>query len=119
MNPTYTRSLLLLGILMSIQAYGQKYYSLEECISLAFKNNISIKQRELSKQSAEADKLQSKLNLLPSLNGSATHNYNVGYAINPVTNTATRDATFRNNSFGLNSSMTLFNGFQNVNTIRQ
>lgn len=119
MNLKYTCSLFLLGVMMSIQASGQKYYSLEECISLAFKNNISIKQRELTKQSAEADKLQSKLNLLPTLNGSATHNYNVGFAINPATNTATRDATFRNNSFGLNSSMVLFNGFQNVNQIKQ
>lgn len=99
--------------------YAQKYYSLEECITLAFKNNITVRQRELNQKSSEADKLQSKLNLLPTLNGSATHNYNIGYAINPVTNIAQRDATFRNNSFGLNSSVTLFNGFQNVNSIRR
>ncbi len=119
MNLLNTCFTLLLGVMMSIQVYGQKYYSLEECISLAFKNNISIKQRELTKQSAEADHLQSKLNLLPSLNGSATNNYNIGFAINPVTNTATRDATFRSNSFGLNTSMTLFNGLQNMNRISQ
>lgn len=99
--------------------YAQKYYSLEECITLAFKNNITVRQRELNQKSSEADQLQSKLNLLPTLNGSATHNYNIGYAINPVTNIASRDVTFRNNSFGLNSSVTLFNGFQNTNSIRQ
>lgn len=120
MNCTRTICLLFLVLLFSTQGvFAQKYYSLEECVTLAFKNNLTIKQRELNQQSTEADKLQSKLSLLPSLNGSATHNYNIGYAINPVTNIATRDATFRNNSFAINSSVTLFNGFQNMNTIRQ
>lgn len=120
MNCTRTLCSLLLVLLFSTQGvFAQKYYSLEECVTLAFKNNIRVKQQELNQRSSEADKLQSKLNILPSLNGSATHNYNIGYAINPVTNIATRDATFRNNSFGLNSSVTLFNGFQNANNIRQ
>jgi outer membrane protein len=120
MKLTKTFCKLVVVLLFSSQTVlAQKYYSLEECITQAFKNNLTIKQRELNQRSSEADKLQSKLNLLPSLNGSATHNYNIGYAINPITNTATRDATFRNNSFGLNSSVTLFNGFQNANTIRQ
>ncbi len=119
MKYTNTLGKLLLVLLLTSQAtFAQKYYSLEECVNLAFKNNLTIKQRELTQRSSEADRLQSKLNLLPTLNGSATHNYNIGYAINPVTNTATRDATFRNNSFGINSSVTLFSGLQNINTIR-
>lgn len=118
---TGSRKLIILFviILAHSSAKAQKYYTLEECINQAFKNNITIKQRELTKRSAEADHLQSKLGLLPTLNGQATHNINVGFAINPVTNTTQRDATFRNNNFGLNSSVTLFNGFQNVNNIKQ
>jgi outer membrane protein len=120
MKCTNTVFKLFLVLLLSTQAvFAQKYYSLEECVTLAFKNNLTIKQRELNLQSSEADKFQSKANLLPTLNASATHNYNIGYAINPVTNSATRDVTFRNNSFGVNSSITLFNGFQNMNAIRQ
>jgi outer membrane protein len=116
----FTFCKILLVLLISTQTVSaQKYYSLEECVNLAFKNNLTVKQRELNQRSSNADKTQSKLNLLPSLNGSATHNYNIGYAINPVTNTATRDATFRNNSFGINSSLILFNGFQNINNIRK
>jgi len=98
---------------------AQKIFSLKECVELSFKNNITIKQRELNKRSAEADQLQSKLNLLPNLNGQATNNYNIGFAINPATNTAERDVTFRSNAFGLSSSVILFNGFQNVNSIKQ
>lgn len=105
--------------LFSFQTLAQKQYTLQECVELAFKNNITVKQRELNKMGAEADYTQSKLALLPNFNGQVTNNYNIGFAINPVTNTATRDATFRNNSFGVNSSVTLFNGFQNINNVKQ
>jgi outer membrane protein len=118
-NTNLKRSFLLFLISTTHIVVAQKYYTLEECVNLAFKNNITVKQKELNKQTAEADRLQSKLNMLPNLNGQLTHNYNVGFAINPVTNTAQRDVTFRNNNFGVNSSLTLFNGFQKVNTIRQ
>lgn len=112
-------SLLAMSMLLALPAAAQKYYSLEECVNQALKNNVTVRQRELAKESVAADKLQSRANLLPSVNGSATHNYNIGFAINPVTNSAERDVTFRNNSFGVNGSMVLFGGFQNLNNIRQ
>jgi outer membrane protein len=115
------RKLIILFVILSGSSslWAQKYYTLEECVNQAFKSNISVKQRELNMQSAESDRLRSKLNLLPNLNGQASHNYNIGFAINPVTNTAERDVTFRSNTFGLSSSLTLFSGFQNLNTVKQ
>ncbi len=98
---------------------AQRSYTLQECIDQAFKNNITVKQRELSQQGAEADRLQSKMNLLPNLNAQATNNYNIGFAINPVTNTTQNNATFRSNNFSISSSVTLFNGFQNLNNVKQ
>lgn len=97
---------------------AQKQYTLEECIKIALKNNVSVKQRELNEQTSKADYFQSKMALLPTVNGQVTNNYNVGFAINPVTNTTEADATFRSNNFGINASMTLFNGFQNSNNVR-
>lgn len=93
-------------------------FSLQQCIDLALSNNINIKQRELNSRSADADVLQSKLALLPNLNGAVTNNYNTGFAIDPLTNSTQRDVTFRSNNFSLNSSITLFNGFQNTNNVR-
>jgi outer membrane protein len=93
-------------------------YTLQQCVDVALKNNINVKQRELNLNTAQTDQFQSKMALLPSLNGQVTHNYNTGFAINPITNASQRDVTFRSNNFGLNSSMTLFNGFQNINNIR-
>jgi outer membrane protein len=112
--------LFMIVILMcSVQMHAQRSYTLQECIDQAFKNNITIKQRELTQRSAQADQQQSKLNLLPSVNGQVTNNYNIGFAINPVTNTTQNNATFRSNNFAISSSVTLFNGFQNINNIKQ
>lgn len=93
-------------------------FNLKQCIALALKNNINITQRELNQQTANADYFQSKMSLLPNLNGTITNNYNTGFAINPTTNSTQRDVTFRSNNFSLNSSVTLFNGFQNTNNLR-
>lgn len=118
MKPIHKISVFLSLLLMIQPAMAQKYWTLQECVQTGMKNNITLKQQELGKRSAEADRFQSRMNLLPSVNGSASNNWNIGFAIDPVTNASTRDATFRSNSFGLNTSWTLFSGFQNVNNYR-
>ncbi|TAE89935.1 MAG: TolC family protein [Bacteroidetes bacterium] len=113
--------IILIVIIWVFPAKAQKtatIFSLQQCVDLALSNNINIQQRELNIKTASADGLQSKLALLPSLNGAVTNNYNTGFAIDPLTNTTQRDITFRSNNFSLNSSMTLFNGFQNSNNVR-
>ena len=56
------------------------------------------------------------MELLPNLNGSVSDNTNFGRNIDPVTNQITIDRV-RNNNFSLSSSVTLFNGFQSINTL--
>ncbi|MFN4972319.1 MAG: TolC family protein [Bacteroidota bacterium] len=109
----------LLFCITTVQVSAQKYWTLEECVNTAIKNNITVKQRELSTRAAQNDVLQSKLSMLPSINGQITNNWNVGFAINPLTNAADPNATFRNNALGASANMILFNGFQQTNTIRQ
>lgn len=111
-------TILFVVMLHPTKSFAQRFWSLEECVQSALQNNINLKQRTLTVQSSNADLKQSKLAMLPSINGQATNIWNIGFAINPVTNTSTRDATFRNNSFGLNASMNLFNGLQQTNTVR-
>jgi outer membrane protein len=48
---------------------AQKAWTLEECIDHAFKNNIQIKQFMLGVENAEINLAQSKMNMLPNLNG--------------------------------------------------
>lgn len=105
-------------VLVSVTATAQKTWSLEDCINYAFKNNISIKQSQLNAQSSKADYLQSKLNLLPSLNLMANQSLNWGRSVDRTTYSYT---TQRTNQFygSLSSSVTLFSGFQKINLVRQ
>jgi outer membrane protein len=95
----------------------QKQWTLEECISHALQNNIQIKQQEIMTRYQVSALEQSKLNLLPTLNGSATHNYAFGRALDETTYQFTNNVTIQSNNFYVGSSMTLFQGLVNYNTI--
>ena len=104
--------------LLSVQLYSQKLWTLEHCLSHARDHNLNIKQAYLTSEISKKTLFQSKMNLLPSVNGSVSDNTNFGRNIDPVTNEITVDR-IRNNNFGISSSVTLFSGFQNINTIRK
>ncbi len=96
-----------------------KAWTLEECIAHALQNNISIKQQEIMTQYRSSALEQSKLNLLPTLNGSASHNYAFGRALDETTYEFTENETVQSNNLYAGSSLTLFNGLINYNTIRK
>ncbi len=62
---------------------------------------------------------QAKLNLLPTLNGQATHNYSFGRALDETTYEFTDNQNIQSNSFYAGGSVDLFNGLQNYNTIKK
>lgn len=95
-----------------------KVWTLEECIAYAFENNIQIQQNRINQKIAEQDLKGSKYNLLPDLNGFASHTYNFGQTIDPFTNQFA-NTQVRSNSFSLSSNVTIFNGFRNINTIKR
>ena len=110
--------ILLCFCLCTASIFAQKIWSLEDCLRYAQDNNITIKKAYLNTEISKQNHFQSKMALLPNLNGSVSDNTNFGRNIDPVTNQITIDRV-RNNNFGLNSSVTLFNGFQNINNIRK
>lgn len=114
------RYVLFLVILLATGAssYSQQAWTLQKCISKAFENNIQIKQSELGLGLAHADKKQAIGAALPSVNASASHGYNFGQAIDPFTNTFAT-SQIRSNSFGANTSVTLFNGLQTYHSMKQ
>lgn len=93
-------------------------WTLQQCIDYAMKNNIQVKQSELNVKLSKENLLQSEANVLPSLNGNVSHSYNVGRRIDPFTNQFA-DNTVLSQNFSLSSSITLFRGLQNYNTIKQ
>ncbi len=97
----------------------EKVWTLEECIKYAIDNNIQIKQQILQTRFQENTLEQSKLNLLPSLNGQASHNYSFGRALDETTYEFTDNQNIQSNNFYAGGSMNLFNGLQNYNTIQK
>ncbi len=92
--------------------------SLKQCIDYAMVNNLDIKQAALNIRSSIIDEQQSKNNLLPTLSASAGQHYQFGRTIDRFSNTFV-NKTIRSNNVGLNAGITVFNGFQNQNTIKQ
>jgi outer membrane protein len=94
----------------------EKKWTLEDCINYAVTNNINLQRQKLQTEVAEVNSLQSKLNLLPSLNAGSSARVGFGRSIDPVTNLITFKQNL-SNSYSLNTSIQLFNGFAGVNTI--
>jgi len=96
----------------------QKTWTLEECIKYAIENNIQIKQQDIQTEYQKNTLDLSKLKLLPSLNGSASHNYSFGRALDQTTYQYTEHQTVQSNNFYLGGNLNLFSGLQNYNTIK-
>ncbi|WP_370098273.1 TolC family protein [Xanthomarina gelatinilytica] len=108
----------LLTIFISISGFAQdKKWSLEECVNYAMENNISIKQTALDTDLADQDLISAKGNFLPNVNASASQDWNFGSFIGQDGNRVSIDS--RGNSFGLNTGVTLFNGFRNTSIYKQ
>lgn len=104
---------------ISVQAQSEtKQWTLEECINHALENNIQIQQSELNLLITNQNLAQSKYGMLPNINGFASHTYNFGQTIDPFTNQFATSQV-RSNSLSLSSSVTLFNGFQTLNTVKK
>lgn len=99
-------------------ASSQKIWSLEDCISYAIENNITVKEATLNKELAEVDYSATKSSRLPNLFGSASQSFSSGNTIDPITSDYVTDQIHSTN-VGINSSMTLFQGNQINNQIKQ
>lgn len=104
--------------IINMSAGAQQVWTLEQCVNHALTNNLQVKQQMLLVESAKADLLQSKLDLVPSITGNASHSYNYGQTIDRYTNQFATERV-QSNNFYLQSAVTLFSGFQKLNTIRQ
>lgn len=92
--------------------------TLQQAIDIALKNNVTVKESEFAMQTAKVTHNQAKGNMLPDLFGSASHGINQGRSIDPFTNSyLNQKINFAN--YNLSTSVTVFNGFQLLNTLRQ
>lgn len=120
MNPILIKikGLILFCFLIANVHAQTKTYSLKQCIDTAIANNLELKQAELQMETAKLDWKQSRSNLLPSVNGAASHGINQGRSIDPFSNSFV-DQRINFAGYGISSGVTLFNGLGLQNTIRQ
>ncbi|WP_339704588.1 TolC family protein [uncultured Kriegella sp.] len=118
--------LIIASILFVEMAFAQevetnatsKLWSLEDCISYAIENNITVKDADLNTSISEVDYNKAKSARLPNLFGSASQTFSSGTSIDPITSDYVSDQIHSTN-LGINSSMTLFQGSQVNNQIKQ
>lgn len=92
-------------------------WTLQDCINYALKNNISVNALRLSAQSSQQDLLQSKAAMFPSVSGTVSQSLVNSKDADPVVGGFATQASFSSN-YGLNSSVTLYNGGYLKNNIK-
>jgi len=101
------------------QLNAQNNWTLQECIEYAHEHNIQVKQQSLRTEVNKTTLKESKLDVLPSLNAGASHNFSYGRALDETTYEYTENQEVQSSNFSVNSSVTLFQGFQKWNKIKQ
>ena len=98
-------------------AQGENLWSLQRCIDQAIQYNLDVKRQELLLQSSTHDVKQSKMDLLPNLNGSLEHQLGSGRVLDRGTY-EWKNTNVSQGDLGIRSDLTLFNGLQNLNNIK-
>lgn len=105
-------SFLLLSLFFIGAVTGQKVWTLNECIKYAHDNNIQLNRKKLQSDLSVLQIKQDKSSLLPDLLFNTTQDFSFARNTDlPTGNTTENHSTSTN--FGLNSSITLFNGLYN------
>lgn len=118
MNRNMKQLIVAVVLLFSFTVSSQnKKWTLRECVDYALENNITVKQTALNNELSDQDLVIAKGNFLPDLRGNASQNWNFGSFIGQNGNRVSRDS--RGNSFGLNTGVTIFNGFRNTSLYKQ
>ncbi len=112
-------------LLISSVAAEAREWSLQDCISYALQNNISLQKTRIQQLSAIEDVKQSQSALLPSL--SASTSQNVSYSPWPETGSyviagdkvqTSVDKVYYNGSYSLSGSWTVWNGGRNHDQVK-
>ncbi len=106
-------------LVSSTGVWGQSdsQWSLDQCIDHAIEYNLQVKRQELVLQSTRQDHRQSKLQLLPNLNGSIEHQLGSGRVLDRGTY-EWKNANVSQGDLGMQSDLTLFDGLQGLNSMK-
>ncbi len=110
--------LLLVASVSGAFCYGQKVWTLQQCIDYARRNNLQVKMEEISVEQARNTASQSKWDMAPSLNAGASHNMSWGRSVNLQTLEIIKNKRSMSTSGNLSASATIFQGLSKLNSIK-
>lgn len=102
--------LIIGALLAAFIANAQQPWTLQQCVDTALANNRNIKQKALVRKTNEISYQQARLNLLPNLNASASHDFILGRSQDSNYDFHATNST--RSSVGLGSELTLFDGLR-------
>lgn len=97
---------------------AQEVITIQEAIDKTLSGNLQVKQSKLTESLSEEDLSQSKYALLPTLSNSNSYNVNFGRSLDQSTYTY-NNRQFSSYNGSLSTGVTLFQGLQKLNQIRQ
>jgi outer membrane protein len=112
------RKVLVFFALSTATGYAQQTWTLAQCLARAEEKNIAVLNAGLDASLADENLDRTRWDLLPNLNGAATHGYNYGRVVDRFTNTFANDRV-RTNNFFLSSQVDLFRGLSKQNSMKQ
>lgn len=92
--------------------------TLQQCLDIAIKNNLQVKQSELQMEASRIYWQQARENLLPAINGNVNHSVSDGRSLNPFTN-GYLNQQITSANYGLSGSLILSSGLTLQNNIKQ
>jgi len=115
---TYTLAGLSLSLLFDSSAFAQQTITLSQAIDSALANNVQIRQAAITTSISEVDLRISRSSLLPNVRGSVIGYKVFGNVIDASTSETDR-TSFTIGQGNIFADVTLFQGFQKLNTIKQ
>ena len=113
--------ILLFSILCVSFANAQEAekWTLQECIDYALENNLTVKRSSLNVQTSELNLSQSNYSRTPSVIANGSYAWSWGRSIDPTTNLFVDNQRIASSNASVNASVTLFNGLNIHNSIKQ
>ncbi len=109
-------ALLGLGTMLPLAAQSYQGLTMRQCIELARKQSLALKQQELERQNKELSLQSTKHQFLPSVSAGVSNSYSFGRSQDKTGVMVDRSST--NASLGINASIDLFTGTRRLHDVK-
>ena len=114
-----TKYLLFFSLTLSLSgAFAQNKMTLKEALDVAIKNNLTYRESQILAEGTNVELMRAKSLQYPRIGFGVGQDLRIGRSIDRFTNSYIEEV-YSTNGFGIDATITLFNGFQIKNQIQQ